>query len=155
MFRRFVRSHCKNLKTPCTFLIMLQSSKSAVACNWCRQIWDVRGNTFFTCWKSAGWSWKSFFSLFHLEIHFWGVSEAKNAVQAIHTQRGGGIPFWIFSDQFDRIPIAGWPSACKKRITTHISNFEAPATGNSTLTRLKHDEKLVVEKISKDIDISH
>ncbi len=30
--------------------------------------------------------------------------------------------------------------ACKKRITTHISNLAAPATGNSTFTRLKHDE---------------
>ncbi len=53
MFRRFVRPHCKNLKTLCMFLIILQSSKSGVASNWCCQIWDV-----FTCWRSASY-WNS------------------------------------------------------------------------------------------------
>ncbi len=36
---------------------------------------------------------------------------------------------------------ASWPSAYKKRITTQISNLAAPATGSSTFTRQKHDEK--------------
>ncbi len=58
MFRRFVRPHCKNLNTLCTFLIMLWSSKSGVTLSWCRQIWDVWGNTFFTCWRSAS-NWNS------------------------------------------------------------------------------------------------
>ncbi len=40
------------------FLIILQSSKSGVASSWCRKIWDVRGNTFFTCWRSASY-WNS------------------------------------------------------------------------------------------------
>ncbi len=54
MFRRFVRPHCKNLKTLCSmFLIMLQSSKNGIASSWCRQIWDMCGNTFFTGWRSA------------------------------------------------------------------------------------------------------
>ncbi len=53
MFRRFVRPHYKNLKTVCIFLIMLHTSKSGVTRSCCRQIWDVCGNTFFTCWRSA------------------------------------------------------------------------------------------------------
>ncbi len=48
MFRRFVRPYCKNLKTLCMFLIVLQSSKSGVASSWYRQIWNVCGDTFFT-----------------------------------------------------------------------------------------------------------
>ncbi len=36
---------------------------------------------FFTRWKSSGWPWKSFFSIFTVEIYFWVVQEAKNAVQ--------------------------------------------------------------------------
>ncbi len=39
-------------------LIMFQSSKSGVASIWCRQIWDVCGSTFFTCWRSAS-NWNS------------------------------------------------------------------------------------------------
>ncbi len=38
------------------------------------------------------------------------------------------MSFWIFSDQFNRITIAGWPSECKKHINTHISNLAALAT---------------------------
>ncbi len=68
------------------------------------------------------WNSKSFFSLFPLEIYFWGMPEVKNAVQP-NSQRGRGISFWIFSDQFDGIPIAGWLSACKKNITTHTSQI--------------------------------
>ncbi len=44
MFRRFVRPHCKNLKTLCMFLIMLQCSKIGVASSWCHQIRHVCGN---------------------------------------------------------------------------------------------------------------
>ncbi len=80
-------------------------------------------------------------SLLSLESHFWSVPEAKNAVQPNSYSKGRGISFWIFSDQFDRIPIAGWPSAGKKRVAMHISNLAAPATGGSTFTRLKNDEK--------------
>ncbi len=170
MFRRFVQPHCKNLKILCMFLIMLQSSKSGVASSWCCQIWDLCGNTFFTFWRSTSWPWKSFFSLFPLEIHFWGVPGAKNAVQPnsyiklrghlilnfrwpvwwnsksffslfpieIHFWgvpeaksavqlnsylKGRSISFWIFSDQFHRIPIAGWPSTCKKNVLPHISQI--------------------------------
>ncbi len=36
---------------------------------------------------------------------------------------------------------ASWPSACEKCITTHISNLAAPATGNSTFTRLKTEAR--------------
>ncbi len=39
----------------CLFLIMLQSSNSGVSNSWFRQIWDVFGNTFFTCWRSASY----------------------------------------------------------------------------------------------------
>ncbi len=55
MFRRFVWPHCKNFKLLCMFPIMLQSSKSGVASSWCRQIWEVCGNTFFICWRSASY----------------------------------------------------------------------------------------------------
>ncbi len=58
MFRRFVRPYCKNLKTQCMFLIILQSSKSRVTSSWYCQICDVCGNMFFTCWRSASY-WNS------------------------------------------------------------------------------------------------
>ncbi len=41
---------------------------------------EIRVVMFFTGWRLAGWPWKSFFSLFFLEIHFWGVPEDKNTV---------------------------------------------------------------------------
>ncbi len=63
--------------------------------------------------------------LVNLESHFSVFSTLKSTSEVsprlkiqfspIHTQRGGGISFWIFSDQFNRIPITG--PACKKHIT--------------------------------------
>ncbi len=76
-----------------------------------------------------------------LEVHFWDVPEAKNVVQPNSYSKGRGISFCIFSDQFDRIPIAGWPSACKNCFITYVSNLAASATGNFTFTRLKHNKK--------------
>ncbi len=104
MFRRFVRPRCKNLKTLCMFLIMLLSSKIILASSWCRQIWDVCGNKFFTCWRSTGLPWKSFFSLFPLKSTSEVSHRLKMQFIPIHTQRGGCIPFWIFNGQFDGIP---------------------------------------------------
>ncbi len=72
------------------FLIMLHSNKSGVASSCCCKIWDVCGNTFFTCWRSADWPWKSFFRVIPLETHFWGVLEAKNAVQPNSYTKGRG-----------------------------------------------------------------
>ncbi len=106
----------------CMFLIMLQSSKSGVASSWCRQIWDVCVIHFLYAEGQLA-DLESNFSVFfplkstsevsqRLRIHF----------SLIHTQRGRAIPFWIFSDQFDRIPITDWP-VCKKRITRYISNL--------------------------------
>ncbi len=60
--------------------IIYESSKSEVTSSWSRQIWDMYGKTFLTCWRLADWSWKSFPS-FSLKIHFWDVPEGKNAVQ--------------------------------------------------------------------------
>ncbi len=134
MFKRFVRLYCKNLKTLCMFLIMLRSSKSGVASSWCCQFWDVCGNTFFTGWRSVGRPESQFFSLFTLEIHFWGVPEAKNAV--LKEEGASHFEFSVTS-----LMEADWPSACKKRISTYVPNLAVPATGNSTFTRLKHNEK--------------
>ncbi len=60
MFRRFIRPHFKNSNILCMFLIMPQSNKSGVASSWWvpPKIWDVCGNTFFTCWRSVSY-WNS------------------------------------------------------------------------------------------------
>ncbi len=78
MFKKFIRPHCKNLKTLYMFLIMLQFTKSGVTSGWCCQI-DVCGNTFLQV--EGQLADKSFFNLFPVEIHFWGVPETINAAQ--------------------------------------------------------------------------
>ncbi len=104
MFRRFVQPHCKNLKTLCMFLIMLQSSKSGDANSGCRQIWDMCGNTFLHV-EGQLIDLESHFSVFSPLKFISKVSQRlKRQFSPIRTQRGGGIPFWTFSDQFDGIP---------------------------------------------------
>ncbi len=136
MFKRFVQPHCKNLKTLWMFLIMLQSNKNGVASSRCRQIWHVCCNTFFTCWRSA-----SFWNSIELvtENSKWNVPALWIAfLEPLGYLRSGfqGEKDWKMISRS-----ASWPSACKKCITTHISNLAAPATGNSIFTRLKHDKK--------------
>ncbi len=94
MFKRFVRPLCKYLKTLCTFLIILLSSKSGIASSWCRQIWDVCGSTFFTCWRSASY-WNSIklaaenskwdvpfpLSMNWVELHFYNLGHLRSGFQ--------------------------------------------------------------------------
>ncbi len=124
MFRRFILPHCKSLKTLCMFLIILQYSKSGVASSCCCQIWDGCGNTFFTCWSRLADLETNFSVFFPMKSTSEASQRVKMQFSPIHIQRGGGISFWIFSDQFEGIP-------------SHFSVFFTLKSTSVVLQRLK------------------
>ncbi len=88
----------------------------------CRQIWDVCGNTFFTCWRSASY-WNSIELV--AENSKWDASLPFEYELGWTAFLASGTPEkWISRGKmtekwFSRL--ASWPSACKKtNYYTHL-----------------------------------
>ncbi len=138
---RFVQPYCKNLKTMCVFLMILQSSKSGVDSCWCRQIWDVGGNIFFYMlkvsqllefYRTGHWKFKMRCPLPFKYEFCWTVFLVSETPQK-----------WISVGKTLKNVFQGQPAylqRVKKRITSHISKLVTRATGNSTFTKLKRHE---------------